>query len=315
MTRTTPSSVFEDVPQNFTLPQESSLEFDGSRVRYWTYTAPRSEALVDSPLILMVHGFRGDHHGLALIAQELSTEWDVVVPDLPGFGTSEPLVDRTHSSETYADVIAALIQQLRPRPIVLVGHSFGSVVAARTAAHSPDGVEALALINPICEPALESSARIPSLAASAFYRACAALPAAIGDRLIRSSWVTRISSELMMKNRDPRLRRFINGQHDAYFGSFASRDVVLQAYESSIRDTVTDAAAHVQVSTALIVAEHDDLGSVPAQERLAALFPRADLHVIPEVGHLIHYETPRRAAVLIATFVEAHIPSTVGGSL
>ena len=52
------------------------------------------------------------------------------------------------------------------------------------------------------------------------------------------------------------------------------------------------------VSPLLVAAERDDLGSVAGQRRLRETFPpqaQARLEVLPEVGHLIHYETPRRA--------------------
>src|SRR5699024_7878704 len=38
-----------------------------------------------APQLLAVHGFRGDHHGLELIVDGL-TDFDVWIPDLPGFG-------------------------------------------------------------------------------------------------------------------------------------------------------------------------------------------------------------------------------------
>jgi pimeloyl-ACP methyl ester carboxylesterase len=297
-----PTTVFEKAPVGGLFPYEAEFTSNGARVRYWTYAGRESRD--DDAVMLLVHGFRGDHHGLALIAEALASRWDVVVPDLPGFGKSEPLTTREHDVAAYADVVSDLVHLIGNRPVVLVGHSFGSVVAAAIAARRPGPVAGLALINPICEPALESSARVPSLAAAAFYRVCASLPGRWGNTLVRSSVVTRISSLLMMKTKDPELRRFINGQHDAYFGSFASRTVVLQAYRASIRDTVRDSAPGVDVPTLLVAAEKDDLGSVPGQERLAETFPNARLEVIPDVGHLIHYETPRRAAAMIDGFVD-----------
>lgn len=302
--RTRSASVFEAVPHGVRFPREESFQGEGFRLRYWTYPRVQRENRTFDPVMVLVHGFRGDHHGLALIAEALAERWDVVVPDLPGFGRSEEFRDMPHTAESYSRALGDLLTVWGDRPIVLVGHSFGSVVAARTAAAGHSSLVGLALINPICEPALESSARIPSLAASSFYRLCANLPETWGNALVRSSLVTRISSEIMMKNDDPALRRFINGQHDAYFGSFVSRRVVLEAYESSIRDTVRDWAAEVSVPTLLVVAAEDDLGSVPGQRRLSQRFRDARLEVIPEVGHLIHYEAPRRAAAMIDGFAD-----------
>lgn len=299
------SNVFEPVPTGTYLPETSEIWFDGARTRVFTY--PRMDRSPggpeeESPVVVMVHGFRGDHHGLQLMALALRQRCEVVVPDLPGYGVSEPLQTLPHTADSYAQWLETLLEGYRGRPVVLLGHSFGSVVAAR-AARGRD-LLALALVNPICEPPLESSARLPSLAASWFYRASQGLPRRLGDRLVRSALVTRISSELMMKTPDRSLRRWINGQHEAYFGAFASRTVVLESYDSSIRDTVREAAPEVSSPTLLVAAERDDLGSLQGQQELAGLFPHARLQVIPEVGHLIHYETPRRAALLVQEFVE-----------
>ncbi|MCP3426819.1 alpha/beta hydrolase [Rothia sp. AR01] len=294
-----PAEVFEAAEGPAYFPRESSFVHDAARVRYWTYPS----LLPGAPRLVMVHGFRGDHHGMALIAEPLRAGWEVVVPDLPGFGASEPLTTRPHTAREYAAVVGELIDRLGGGPVAVVGHSFGSVVAARLAAGRPRRVSALALVNPICEPALESGARVPALAASLFYRICALLPGRAGDALVRSRTITRVSSEVMMKNRHPGLRAFINGQHAAYFGAFSSRRTVLEAYGSSIRDTVRDVAPSVACPVLLVAAERDDLGSVEGQRDLAGRFPDARLEVIPDVGHLIHYETPRRAAALVEGFL------------
>ena len=63
----------------------------------------------------------------------------------------------------------------------------------------------------------------------------------------------------------------------------------------------------------MLVAEDDDLGTPETARAMYATLisrnlpfsssgARERLDMIPEVGHLIHYETPRRAAELIADF-------------
>ena len=121
----------------------------------------------------------------------------------------------------------------------------------------------------------------------------------------------------MMRTKDKAMRRFINGQHAAYFGSFGSRRGVLSAYEASITHTAAEYAAAIRVPVQMLVAEDDDLGTPEtARAMYAALTSRRlpatstgareRLDMIPEVGHLIHYETPRRAAELIADFAAGH---------
>ena len=40
---------------------------DGAWVRYWEYPGRDDGA----PTLLMIHGFRGDHHGLELVVDQL----------------------------------------------------------------------------------------------------------------------------------------------------------------------------------------------------------------------------------------------------
>ena len=136
----------------------------------------------------------------------------------------------------------------------------------------------------------------------------AALPEKIGYPLLRSQLITRVTSELIMRTREPAMRRFINNQHAAYFGSFGSRKGVLQAYEVSISATAAEFAPQIRVPVQMLVAEDDDLGTPQtARAMFAALegrphSPGERFEIIPEVGHLIHYETPTVAARLIAEF-------------
>ena len=55
--------------------------------------------------------------------------------------------------------------------------------------------------------------------------------------------------------------------------------------------------------TLLVAADRDDITALPAQRKLQKLFPNARLAVIEGVGHLIHYEKPREAAVAIEEFL------------
>ena len=279
-----------------------SLHVNGGLRRFWDF--PPEGAAPDAPAIFMVHGFRGDHHGLLRIIEALPA-YRVLAPDLPGFGQSEPL-DGTHDVAAYAAFVRSSMDRLALGPqTVLVGHSFGSIIAARAAADAPGAFSALVLINPISAPALEGSSRIATRLAELYYRLGAALPEQAGQAVLRNRIIVRAMSELMAKTRDRPLRRWIHAQHRAYFSAFASREVVLQAFTASISATVRDSARRLQLPVLLIAAERDDLGTVQTQQELAALMPDSTLVVLPEVGHLVHYEAPDAAAGHISDFVES----------
>ena len=280
----------------------------GTLQRCWDYP-PVDNGTAGQPPIFMVHGFRGDHHGLLRIVEALP-QHRILVPDLPGFGSADPL-PQTHDVGAYAGFVSAALAGGVPglgSDTVLLGHSFGSIIASRVAAEHPELLSELILVNPICEPALEGSKAITSKAAELYYLAAARLPERIGMALLQHRAIVRGMSIFMAKTRDPQLRRWIHGQHRAYFSAFANRDVVLDAFRASISATVRDAAAQLGMPVLLIAAERDDLGSVAGQQKLAGLIPDAELAVLPGVGHLVHYEAPAEAAALITDFLQRRHP-------
>lgn len=284
----------------------------GSRMRTWIYPA-RGRA---RSVILAVHGFRGDHQGLRRIVNALPDHL-LVVPDLPGFGHSSPFTapGAEHTAAGYDAAITAVRDALElPASTLLLGHSFGSVVAADHVAAHPEDFAGLILINPICRPALQTSPSqaLSTLVVAGYYRLTDLLPLSLGEALLRARPVVDVTTAAMATTRDPETRRYVRDQHRAYFSAFSDPGTLLQAYRSSIRDSVRDVAADLHVPALLVAGEVDPLGSVQGQRDLAAAMPDARLRVIDGVGHLIHYERPRAAAAAIEEFVADRDPDLTG---
>ena len=282
----------------------ATVEVDGATVAYWT-CAPL-HATPDTRTILVIHGFRGDHHGLLRVADQLP-DMRLVMPDLPGFGSSGAFRSGAHSVERYGRFITDFMAALGLGPdTVLLGHSFGSIIAAHFVAANPDAVSPLILINPIAAPALEGPKGIMTRLAVLYYRLGARLPRPLGLALLRSPLIVRVMSEAMAKTKDSSLRNFIHGQHHAYFSAFANRDSLLEAFTASVSSHVAEVAGSLNLPVLLVAGEKDEIAMLPDQHRLAALLPDGQLTVIPGVGHLIHYETPEPAARSIRSFLEDH---------
>lgn len=56
----------------------------GGTTELWVYGPPDADTT-----IILVHGFRGDHHGLEPIVAQLP-RYRTILSDLPGFGESTP---------------------------------------------------------------------------------------------------------------------------------------------------------------------------------------------------------------------------------
>ena len=290
-----------------------SLYFDltvcGSRMRTWVYPAQQNasgeQGAAGSRVVLAIHGFRGDHHGLRRLINAMP-EHTWIVPDLPGYGVSSAFDTQQarHSAIGFHEVIDALIDALElDDDTVLLGHSFGSVVASTYMAANPGRFGQLILINPISQPPLAGRHIVLTQATRLLYELGTRVPARWRTAVLSSTALVDGASLTMTTSRDQATREYVRHQHRAYMSGFASPEVLLETYESSVHSTVLDAAAEVDAPTLLIAGAGDPLGTVASQTALEALFPNARLVMIPQVGHLIHYETPRAAARAIRAWL------------
>jgi pimeloyl-ACP methyl ester carboxylesterase len=278
-------------------PRRHSVSVLGTETVYWEY-GPHDGATT----LVVAHGFRGEHHGLEPVVVRLGGI-RVVSPDLPGFGESEPFANREHGIPDYAAWLTAFVRELGLEgDAVVLGHSFGSIVASAAVAGGLKTPK-LVLVNPIAAPALEGAGGFLSRLTQGYYWAGRVLPERLGRGLLSNWLVVRFMSITLAKTRDRALRRWIHGQHHAYFSRFATRESVSEGFTASISNDVSMFAASIEVPTLLIGADHDPIVPVAAQRRLETLFPDARLTVLEGVGHLIHYERPVEAARAIADFV------------
>ncbi|MEK7662933.1 MAG: alpha/beta hydrolase, partial [Actinomycetota bacterium] len=273
-----------------------SVVVDGVTTHYWEYGD------VSSPVqLVMIHGFRGDHHGLEPIVAELGADVHVIIPDLPGFGISDALPSRADIN-SYAHWLFGFITILNAESSVILGHSFGSIVVGASLASGLPNKRAI-LINPIAANALKGPRGFMTRLAVLYYKAAAALPAKSGYALLKNKAIVRVMSETMAKTKDPNLRQWIHEQHDQYFSLFASRDSVLEAFETSVSNDVSQFAPDIHQELMMLVADKDDITALPEQKLLASRIPGTRLEIVEGVGHLVHYEAPDFAARNIRDFL------------
>lgn len=278
-------------------PEKHTVKLSHGTVRYWLYNPQSSETIV------MVHGFRGDHHGLEDIVRALPAHYRVIVPDLPGFGESSEF-HGAHNIENYIQFLHEFMKETTDQSIFLLGHSFGSIITAHYAAMFPDTIKKLILINPIASPALKGKKAVFSHLTVLYYWLGHRLPQKAGQRLLSSKAIVLTMSALLAKTKDKTVRRRIHKGHLAHFSSFQSRRVVLESFKASVSHTATEKAEHIKTPTLLVVGEIDDIAPLKGQARLAHELATSQLVIVPRVGHLIHHEAPDIAAAAIDTFCQ-----------
>lgn len=284
-----------------------SLNLGGKRTAYWFYQSENNSDA--SPTVVMIHGYRGNHHGLEAMVGALSGV-NVIVPDLAGFGVSEAF-DENHNIERYArwvgDLLTALSAsgEIKTNEITLLGHSFGTIVVAAAVASGLSAPARLVLVNPISSPALSGPRALMTKLTAGYYWAGGALPSRLGNSLLASPLIVRGMSMLLAKTKDKELRSWIHREHDENFSNFASRRVAHEGFLASISHNVGEYADKISQPTLLIIGERDDITSAFDQHAVQAKFANAKLEQIDGVGHLIHYEAPLLAARFILDFIGA----------
>ena len=88
--------------------------------------------------VVWLHGWARRAHDFAAAATRLTEDGaSSVALDLPGFGSS-PAPAVAGGARHYATLVAPALADLADGPVVLVGHSFGGLVATVIAADHPE---------------------------------------------------------------------------------------------------------------------------------------------------------------------------------
>lgn len=97
-------------------------------------------------VVLLIHGFLEDLSMWTDLTSHLDKRYRVISVDLLGHGKSD-CYGYVHTMEDQADMLFALISELRLRKISLIGHSMGGYIALAFAELYPDNVRSLILLN------------------------------------------------------------------------------------------------------------------------------------------------------------------------
>ena len=275
-----------------------SVSIAGSNTNYWLYPATTRDASQAETLVL-VHGYRGDHHGLESFAGGL-TNYNVISPDLPGFGTSDPMKVE-HSLDSYSTWFKAFLEKLELKSPLVVGHSFGTLVVSSTEAKL--GLfSKIVLVNPVAGGRIVGMSKVLLEFVKFYYWLAHVVPEFVGNKMTKTYLLVDSMSAYTTKTKDKELRKWIKQQHRSHFNSFANSQVVWEAYLASTENVVVPFLKEVHKPVLLVAAERDEITPVSAVYDLAKTMDNAQVHEVKGCGHLVHYEAAAEAVEVINEF-------------
>lgn len=235
--------------------------------RLWGPDMPSGNA----PLLLLHGSHGGWMHWLRNI-QALARERCVIVPDIPGFGESDPPRD-VHSREDHARAMVEGIHALGiSGPIDVIAFSLGATLACFMSFEAPDlfrriiMVDAGGLGTPLRTAPVKPLRGVP--------------PEELRD-------LNRYNLHAMMFHDPSRIN-----ETAIDISMFCGRRAKTQVQMQVIPDKLLAAAEHVRVPIDAIWGEHDYMHPDPEvnAEAIRAFQPHARLRVIADAGHWCMYE-------------------------
>ena len=236
-----------------------------------------------TPSLLFLHYFAGSSASWSEVMSHLQQTAHCIALDLPGFGDSEPIDDRT--VEAAAVVIAEMICQLDLQRYSLIGHSMGGKIALALASTQPPGLQSLILLAPsppTPEPIADSER--------------SRLLKTYGDRAAAEETARKITAQALS---DTAFEQIIRD-------NLRTSQVAWQAWlECGSQQDISSAMAAIKVPVLVIVGAEDT--AIPQsllQREVVDAIADARLVVVPNVGHLLPIEAPQAIAELIqATYL------------
>lgn len=228
--------------------------------------------------LLLLHAFPLSGRMWEPQMEALADRWRLLVPDLSGFGDSEPAPEICRMTDMAEDA-AALLDHLAIRRTVLGGLSMGGYVALAFAETHPDRLRALVL---------------------AHTRAGADAPEARDRRLATARDVLEKGSGILVDTAAPRLvgattrsaRPEVLARIQGWVAAAPPQGVAAAQRGMAERPDRTPVLARIAVPALVVLGEEDELVPPEESRRMAEAIPGARTVELAACGHLGNLERP-----------------------
>lgn len=264
----------------------------------------------DGEPLLLLHGAPGSSQTWQKVGIKIASRFRVIIPDLMGFGASDPPPEDDLSIEAYAKSIRALLSYLQIDSLYLGGHDFGAAVAVTFMRLYPEvAVHGLILSasNFFTDTPISfslSMMRWPIL--NSLYGWIVA-----GNRLgLRALYGSATYNKEEAVWRDFR--------HHLTPGGIKLTRRMMQAALTDFAQVNVDLETElpeIACPTLLLWGDDDPLLTVVAGERLLATLPDATLKVYAYTGHFVPEERPLECAEdIVLRFTDEPLSSKPGSA-
>ena len=228
-----------------------------------------------SPLVLL-HGYPLDHQLWDQVVPLLEATFDLILPDLRGFGESTT-VNTPYTMDDYASDIAGLLDNLGIQKAAIVGHSMGGYVALAFARLYPQRVSALGLVSTqaLADPADRKEGRYKS-ATDVTENGIAGVVATMTPKFTSDERLQAVAREMMERQKPA-----------AYIGALKAMAERMDA---------SPLLAPFNFPIVIVHGTADALIPIDRAREVKAAVPKAHLAELSDVGHMPMMEAKEKTA-------------------
>lgn len=250
---------------------------------------------MDTPTLLLVHGYPFDHTLWDGVRPLLSPNIQVLAPDLRGFN-GQPTGNEEPALELMADDLASLIKNAGKQRAVVAGMSMGGYIALAFAERHPDMLAGLALVS--------SQAAADTEEARAGRRATIEKVRASGPGVAAEATVPKLFAPQNSGRAD--LKRV--PETSAQRAGIAGITWALEAMAR--RSDRTAILQSLAVPVAVIHGVHDAFVPIERARALAQITREAEFVQVEGAGHATPLEAPEKVAQALEQLVRRSFPDS-----
>lgn len=247
--------------------------------------------------LVLVHGFGGNKDNWVRMAAHLSSDYNLVIPDLIGHGDSSVGDDDDYTIEAQSELLTALMDALDTGPVHMAGNSMGGGITAWFASHYGERVRSIALYDPA------GSSRYPS-------ELDRQLAAGNNPLVVREPGDFRQLMDFVLEQKPYVPGILISVMEQDAIARQQVLDEVFEAILGSSEDTSLESVLGGIPVPALVVWGREDRVLHPDNAQVfESLIPDARRVMLDGVGHVPMLEVPEVSAELMREFVEEVVAS------
>lgn len=246
--------------------------------------------------VLLLHGLGASSYTWRDAFAHLTDGYDVVAPDFPGHGRSEPVPGFDYSIAGLSRWVTSLMDELGWESAPLVGNSLGGVVSLWTAMERPARVSRMALLGVPAYP----EHRPPVLWPLSWPVLGKVYESLLGATLLRA--VAKTVYVDPAKVTDELVEEYALALRDAG-GRRALAEVVRRAIPPDWRERVAR-YGELRQPALVLVGERDRMVGRAGGERLARDLGAARLDMVAGVGHAAHEDDPGLVLPRVRAFLD-----------